>query len=44
MDLLNIIFYGKGKVAIDKIKNYIEIHGVYNIEQLDKLKESYKDD
>ena len=34
-DVLNIIIQKKGKVAIDKIKNYVEIQGVNNIEQLD---------
>ena len=34
-DVLNLIIQKKGKVAIDKIKNYVEIQGVNNIEQLD---------
>ena len=34
----------KGKVAIDKINNYVEIQGVNNIEQLDEVNEFYKND
>ena len=43
-DVLNLIIHEKGKVAIDKIKNYVEIQGVNNIEQLDKLNEFYEHD
>ena len=33
---------GKEKVAIDKIKNYIEIQWVDYIEQLDKVNDLYE--
>ena len=41
-DVLNLIIQEKGKVAIDKINNYIEIQGVNNIEQLTKVNELYE--
>ena len=41
-DVLNLIIREKGKVAIDKINNYIEIQGVNNIEQLTKVNELYE--
>ena len=41
-DVLNLIIHEKGKVAIDKIKNYVEIQGVNNIEQLDEVNEFYE--
>ena len=41
-DVLNLIIQEKGKVAIDKINNYVEIQGVNNIEQLDKVNEFYE--
>ena len=41
-DILNLIIDEKGKVAIDKIKNYVEIQGVNNIEQLDEVNEFYE--
>ena len=41
-DVINLIIKEKGKVAIDKINNYIEIQGVNNIEQLTKVNEYYK--
>jgi len=43
-DVLNLIIHEKGKVAIDKIKNYVEIQGVNNIEQLDEVNEFYEND
>ena len=41
-DVLNLIINEKGKVAIDKINNYIEIQGVNNIEQLTRVNELYE--
>ena len=41
-DVINLIIEEKGKVAIDKIKNYIEIQGVNNIEQLAEANEYFK--
>ena len=41
-DVLNLIIKEKGKVAIDKIKNYVEIQGVNNIEQLDEINEFFE--
>ena len=41
-DVLNLIILEKGKVAIDKINNYIEIQGVNNTEQLTKVNELYE--
>ena len=41
-DVLNLIIQEKGKVAIDKIKNYIEIQGVNNTAQLTDLKKLYE--
>ena len=41
-DVLNLIIREKGKVAIDKINNYIEIQGVNNIKQLTEVNEYYK--
>lgn len=41
-DVLNLIIREKGKVAIDKINNYIEIQGVNNIEQLNEVNELYE--
>ena len=41
-DVLNLIIQKKGKVAIDKIKNYVEIQGVNNIQQLDEVNEFYE--
>ena len=41
-DVLNLIIQKKGKVAIDKIKNYVEIQGVNNIEQLDVVNEFFE--
>ena len=38
-DVLNLIIKKKEKVAIDKIKNYFEIQGVNNIEQLNEVNE-----
>ena len=43
-DVLNLIIQEKGKVAIDKINNYVEIQGVNNIEQLDKVNECHEND
>ena len=40
-DVLNLIIQEKGKVAIDKINNYIEIQGVNNTEQLTEVKKLY---
>ena len=40
-DVINLIIEEKGKVAIDKIKNYIEIQGVNNLEQLAEVDEYY---
>ena len=39
---LNLIIQEKGKVAIDKINNYIEIQGVNNIEQLIEVNKLYE--
>jgi len=41
-DVINLIIQEQGKVAIDKINNYIEIQGVNNIEQLTEVNEYYK--
>ena len=41
-DVLNLIIQEKGKVAIDKINNYIEIQGVNNMGQLTEVNELYK--
>ena len=41
-DVLNLIIQEKGKVAIDKIKNYVEIQGVNNVEQLDVVNEFFE--
>ena len=41
-DVLNLIIQEKGKVAIDKINNYIEIQGVNNTEQLTEVKKIYE--
>ena len=41
-DVLNLIIQEKGKVAIDKIKNYVEIQGVNNIKQLDVVNEFFE--
>ena len=41
-DVLNLIIQEKGKVAIDKINNYIEIQGVNNAEQLTEVNELYE--
>ena len=41
-EVLNLIIQQKGKVAIDKINNYIEIQGVNNIEQLTEVNELYE--
>ena len=41
-DVLNLIIQEKGKVAIDKINNYIEIQGVNNTEQLTEVKKLYE--
>ena len=41
-DVLNLIIQEKGKVAIDKINNYIEIQGVNNTEQLTEVNELYE--
>jgi len=41
-DVLNLIIREKGKVAIDKINNYIEIQGVNNPEQLTEVNECYE--
>ena len=41
-DVLNLIIKEKGKVAIDKINNYIEIQGVNNIEQLTEVNERFE--
>jgi bifunctional N-acetylglucosamine-1-phosphate-uridyltransferase/glucosamine-1-phosphate-acetyltransferase GlmU-like protein len=43
-DVLNLIIQEKGKVAIDKIKNYIEIQGVNNTTQLTEVNELYKNE
>ena len=43
-DVLNLIIQEKGKVAIDKINNYIEIQGVNNIEQLTKVNKHYENE
>ena len=41
-DVLNLIIQEKGKVAIDKINNYIEIQGVNNTKQLTEVNERYE--
>ena len=41
-DVINIIIKEEGKVAIDKINNYIEIQGVNNTEQLTAVNELYE--
>ena len=41
-DVLNLIIQEKGKVAIDKINNYIEIQGVNNKEQLTVVNRLYE--
>ena len=41
-DVVNLIIQEKGKVAIDKINNYIEIQGVNNTEQLTEVKKLYE--
>ena len=41
-DVVNLIIQEKGKVAIDKINNYIEIQGVNNTEQLTEVIEHYE--
>ena len=41
-DVLNLIIQDKGKVAIDKINNYVEIQGVNNIKQLDEVNEFFE--
>ena len=41
-DVLNLITQEKGKVAIDKINNYIEIQGVNNIAQLTEVNELFE--
>ena len=41
-DVVNLIIQEKGKVAIDKINNYIEIQGVNNTEQLTEVNELYE--
>ena len=41
-DVLNLIIQEKGKVAIDKINNYVEIQGVNNTEQLTEVKKLYE--
>ena len=41
-DVLNMLIGKKEKVAIDKIKNYIEIQGVNNTEQLNEVNEYYE--
>ena len=41
-DVLNMLIDKKEKVAIDKIKNYIEIQGVNNTEQLNEVNEFYE--
>jgi len=41
-DVINLIIKEKGKVAIDKIINYIEIQGVNNTEQLTEVIEHYE--
>ena len=41
-DVINLIIQEKGKVAIDKINNYIEIQGVNNTEQLTEVIEHYE--
>jgi bifunctional UDP-N-acetylglucosamine pyrophosphorylase/glucosamine-1-phosphate N-acetyltransferase len=41
-DVLNLIIQEKGKVAIDKINNYIEIQGVNNTKQLIEVNELYE--
>ncbi|SVD03747.1 uncharacterized protein METZ01_LOCUS356601 [marine metagenome] len=41
-DVLNLIIKEKGKVAIDKINNYIEIQGVNNTKQLTEVNERYE--
>ena len=39
--LISGLIKKKEKVAIDKIKNYFEIQGVNNIEQLDEINKLY---
>ena len=41
-DVLNLIIQEKGKVAIDKINNYIEIQGVNNTVQLTAVNKLYE--
>ena len=41
-DVLNLIIKEKGKVAIDKINNYIEIQGVNNTVQLTEVHKLYE--
>jgi len=41
-DVLNMLIDKKEKVAIDKIKNYIEIQGVNNTEQLNEVNDYYE--
>ena len=43
-DVLNLIIKEKGKVAIDKINNYIEIQGVNTIEQLTEVNERFENE
>ena len=42
MKMNKLIIQKKGKVAIDKIKNYVEIQGVNNTEQLTKINKLYE--
>ncbi len=41
-DVINLIIAENGKVAIDKISNYVEIQGVNNLEQLHDVNELYE--
>jgi len=41
-DVINLIIKRNGKVAIDKINNYIEIQGVNNTKQLTEVNELYE--
>ena len=41
-DVLNLVIQEKGKVAIDKIKNYVEIQGVNNTVQLSEANKQYE--
>ena len=41
-DVINLIIEEKGKVAIDKITDYIEIQGINNLEQLDDVNGLYE--